>query len=74
MAAAKEVSLHAAIAAVLSELDNTSSLKEEQRMALKALLDGKDVFVLLPTGFVKSNKCDRQNFPPITFQYFFKMT
>ncbi len=32
----------------------TSSLKEEQRTALKAFLDRKDVFALLPTGFGKS--------------------
>lgn len=30
------------------------SLKEEQRLAVKAIYDGKDVFVWLPTGFGKS--------------------
>ena len=53
MAAPKEVSV-AAIASVISELVSISSLKEEQRTALKAFLDGKNVFALLPTGFGKS--------------------
>lgn len=43
MPAAEEVSMDAAISGVLSELDNISSLKEEQRMVWKAFLDGKDV-------------------------------
>ena len=29
-------------------------LKEEQEMAVKELLDGKDVMAILPTGFGKS--------------------
>lgn len=47
MAASEEVSTDAAIAAVVSELDKISSLKVEQRTALKAIL-------LLLTGFSKS--------------------
>ncbi len=43
-----------AIAAVLSELDIISSLKEAQRAALELFLGGKDVSALLPTGFGKS--------------------
>lgn len=54
MTAAKEVSVDAAIASVLSELDNIYLLKEEQRTALKACHYGKDVFALLRTG--KSNE------------------
>lgn len=38
MAAAKEISLEAAIVAVLSEVDGIFSLKEEQQSALKAFL------------------------------------
>ena len=51
--ATEEVSV-TAIASVISELESISSLKEEQRTALKAFLDEKDVFALLPTGFGKS--------------------
>lgn len=39
MAAAEEVSMNAAIATVLSEVNNISSLKEEQRARLKASID-----------------------------------
>lgn len=46
MAAPKEVSVDPAITSVISELKNISSLKEEQRTALKAFFDGKDVFAL----------------------------
>lgn len=45
-AAAKEIRVDAAIAAVLSELDAIFWLKEDQRAARKACLDGKDVFSL----------------------------
>lgn len=37
--------------AVLSELDNAFTLKEEARIVLKAFLGGKNIFVLLPAGF-----------------------
>ncbi len=53
MAATDVVSVDAAIASVLSELESISSLKEEQR-TLKAFLEGKDVFALLSAGFSKS--------------------
>ena len=36
----EEVSIDAVIASVISELENISSLKEEQRTALTAFLDG----------------------------------
>ena len=42
------------LASVTSEPESISSLKEEQRMPLKACLRGRDVFTLLPTGFGKS--------------------
>ena len=45
----EEVSVDTTIASVLSELENISSLKEEQRMTLEAFLHGQDVFALLPT-------------------------
>ncbi len=41
MSVVKEVSMDAAIMAVLLELDNIYLLKEEQRMALRAFLDRK---------------------------------
>ena len=44
----------AAIASVVSDLENISSLKEEQTTALKAFLNKKDVFAVLPTGYGKS--------------------
>ena len=47
MAAPKEVSVDAAIASAISELESILSLKEDQKTALKAFLDGKDVFALL---------------------------
>lgn len=43
LAAAKEISVNAALAAVLPELDGISALREEQRTALEALLGGKDL-------------------------------
>ena len=46
--------MDAAIADVLNELEHISCLKEEQTVALKAFLQKKDVFALLPTGFGKS--------------------
>ena len=48
------MTIDAAITLVISQLDNISSLKEEQSLALKAFLRGKAVFGLLPTGFGKS--------------------
>lgn len=63
--------MNAAIAAVLVELDNIFSLQKEQRMALKAFLEGKDVFALLLTGFGKSHECNRQDNCLITHQLFF---
>ncbi len=47
-AATVEVSMDATIAAILLELNNISSSKEEQRMALKAFQGGKDVFCSSP--------------------------
>ena len=46
--------MDAALSSVLSDLENISSLKEEQTVALKAFLSKKDVFAVLPTGFGKS--------------------
>ena len=37
-----------------SSLLGYSSLKEEQLCSIKAFMDGRDVFVILPTGFGKS--------------------
>ena len=39
---------------VLENIDSTFILKEEQRNAIKAFVDRKDVFAVLPTGFCKS--------------------
>ncbi len=49
MATMDVVSIDAAVASVLSDLESISSLKKEQRASLKASLDGKDVFTLLLT-------------------------
>ncbi len=54
MTATDVVSVDAAIASVLSELESISSLKEEQRTTMKAFLDGKDVFSFLPNDSHKS--------------------
>lgn len=70
MAAAKEVGVDAAIAAVLSQLGNIYSFKEEQKMELQAFLDGEDVFLLLLAGFGKRHEFDRHNVCPITYQLF----
>ena len=39
---------------VLKDIDSTLILKEEQRNAIKAFVDRKDVFAVLPTGSGKS--------------------
>ena len=39
---------------VLEDIDSTFILKEEQRHAIKAFVDQKDVFAVLPTGSGKS--------------------
>lgn len=70
MAATEEVSMIAAIVTVSSEVNNISSLKAKQRTVMKALLDGKDVFILFPTDFSKSNECETEhsfNHLPIFF-------
>lgn len=46
--------MDAAAVPVLSALDGIFTSKEENRTALKAFLDGKYVFDLLPTGSGKS--------------------
>ena len=56
MVVPKKVSVDAAIASVISELESISSLKEEQRTALKAFLDGKYVLVLLCLGLDKNDR------------------
>ena len=43
-----------AIESVLEYIDSALILKEEQRNAIKAFVDGKYVFAVLPTGFCKS--------------------
>lgn len=42
------------MATVSSQPDDIFALKEEQQMAQKAFLGGKDVSALLPTGFAES--------------------
>lgn len=53
LAVAKEIREDAAGVAVLSDLDDTFTLKARQRMTKtkKDFLGGKDVFALLPTDF-----------------------
>ena len=55
MAAAGELRcVDSAIKSVLEDIDSAFILKEEQRNAIKAFVDRKDVFAVLPTGFGKS--------------------
>ena len=55
MATAGELRCYdSAIESVLEDMDSTFILKEEQRNAIKAFVDGKYVFAVLPTGFGKS--------------------
>jgi len=42
------------IITVVKEIDSPFVLKEEQRTAINAFVDRKDVFAVLPTGFGKS--------------------
>ncbi len=51
--ATTDVSVDAAMASELSELECICSLNEKQRTTLKAFLGGKNVFVLLPTDLVR---------------------
>ena len=37
-----------------AEIDSALILKDEQRNAIKAFVDGKYIFAVLPTGFCKS--------------------
>ena len=52
MAAAEE--LRCVDRDVLEDIDSALILKEEQRNAIKAFVDRKDVFAVLPTGSGKS--------------------
>ena len=55
MATAGELRCYdSAIESVLEDIDSAFILKEEQRNAIKAFVDGKYVFAVLPTGFGKS--------------------
>ncbi|XP_076146136.1 putative ATP-dependent DNA helicase Q1 [Alosa pseudoharengus] len=55
MAAAGELRcVDSAIRSVLEDIDSKLILKEEQRNAIKAFVEKKDVFGVLPTGFGKS--------------------
>ena len=57
MAASSEVDVDAAIRAVIEKIEpvtGITALKAEQYTALKALLEGRDVFGVLPTGYGKS--------------------
>ena len=49
-----ELDVNSAIDAVLKRLTVKITLKPEQRSALKAFIDKRDVFCVLPTGFGKS--------------------
>ena len=55
MATAGELRCYdSAIESVLEDIDSAFILKEEQRNAIKAFVDGKYVFAVLPTGFGNS--------------------
>ena len=53
-AAGKLRCVDSAIESVLEDIDTAFILKDEQRYAIKAFVDGKYVFAVLPTGFGKS--------------------
>ena len=55
MATAGELRCYdSAIETVLEDINSAFILKEEQRNAIKAFVNGKYVFAVLPTGFGKS--------------------
>ena len=54
MAAAGELRCRCVDRDVLEDIDSALILKEEQRKAIKAFVDRKYVFAVLPTGFCKS--------------------
>ena len=54
MATAATDCVDAAIEAVLNRLTARITLKSEQRVALKAFVEKRDVFCVLPTGYGKS--------------------
>ena len=54
MAAAGELRCRCVDRDVLEDIDSAFILKEEQRNAIKAFVDRKDVFAFLPTGSGKS--------------------
>lgn len=54
LAEAKVTGMDAAVAAVLMELEDISTVKQWQRAALEAFLGGQHFLASLPTGFVKS--------------------
>lgn len=51
MAAATEISVDVAVVAVFLELNDTFTLEEEERVAQRAFLTGKDVFASPLTDF-----------------------
>lgn len=51
LAAAREISLDAAVAAVLSALDDIFPYKKNKRMSMRTFLGGKDAFALPLRGF-----------------------
>ena len=51
---ATKTKMEAAIVSAVNELEHILSLKDEQTIALKAFLEKKDVFAVLPTGYGKS--------------------
>lgn len=53
LATANEISIDAAVAVVLSQVDGTFTLNEEQRRVLKGFLGGENIFALLPTVFLQ---------------------
>lgn len=46
--------MDAAVASIVSEMENIFHLKVEQRTAVTAFFSGEDVFDLLSTGFGRS--------------------
>ena len=59
--------IDSAIKSVLEDIDSAFILKEEQRNAIKAFVDRKYVFAVLPRGFVALIGCSSIQFSEEAF-------
>ena len=49
-----DISIHSLLDSILLEVKSSIELKAEQKVAIKSLLERRDVVAILPTGFGKS--------------------